>query len=170
MHRQGRAQPRRRPRRVQGVRKLRLVHRHGRKPDHFLGGDFQGIVPDDLPQPRQAILVQIGDRVRPFPGEAGDAAPEGGDDGEPPEVALDVGEHPFFAAPPGGDVGEGEFRAEEAARERRHEGQHRRRFDKAGAEALIARYVDSDTYVPRKAIVERMLRFPKASFVYSVEM
>ncbi|HEX7664804.1 MAG TPA: hypothetical protein VF407_09845, partial [Polyangiaceae bacterium] len=42
--------------------------------------------------------------------------------------------------------------------------------DKAGAEALIARYVDSDTYVPRKAIVERMLRFPKASFVYSVEM
>ena len=42
--------------------------------------------------------------------------------------------------------------------------------DKAGAEALIARYVDSDTYVPRKAITERMLRFPKASFVYSVEL
>lgn len=42
--------------------------------------------------------------------------------------------------------------------------------DKAGAEALIARYVDSDTYVPRKAITERMLRFPKASFVYAVEL
>ncbi len=42
--------------------------------------------------------------------------------------------------------------------------------DKAGAEALIARYVDSDTYVPRKTITERMLRFPKASFVYSVEL
>jgi hypothetical protein len=42
--------------------------------------------------------------------------------------------------------------------------------DRAGAQALIARYVDSDTYVPRKAITERMLRFPKASFVYSVEL
>ncbi|MGH7280824.1 MAG: hypothetical protein ACRELY_04820, partial [Polyangiaceae bacterium] len=42
--------------------------------------------------------------------------------------------------------------------------------DKAGAEALIARYVDSDQFVPQKAIAERMLRFPKASFVYSVEL
>lgn len=42
--------------------------------------------------------------------------------------------------------------------------------DKAGAEALIARYVDSDTFVPRKQITERMLRFPKASFVYSVRL
>ena len=42
--------------------------------------------------------------------------------------------------------------------------------DKAGAEALIQRYVDSEQFVPQKAITERMLRFPKASFVYSVEL
>ncbi|HTL36748.1 MAG TPA: hypothetical protein VL326_26620 [Kofleriaceae bacterium] len=42
------------------------------------------------------------------------------------------------------------------------------RGDKAGAEKLIARYVDSDTVVPHKVISERFLRYPKPSFVYSV--
>jgi hypothetical protein len=41
--------------------------------------------------------------------------------------------------------------------------------DKAGAEALAKRYVDGPT-VPQAVITERMLRYPKASFVYSVEM
>jgi len=44
------------------------------------------------------------------------------------------------------------------------------RGDKAAAEKLIARYVDSDAVVPHKIISERYLRHPKASFVYSVGM
>ena len=44
------------------------------------------------------------------------------------------------------------------------------RGDKAAAEKLIARYVDSDAVVPHKIISERFLRHPKASFVYSVGM
>ncbi len=40
---------------------------------------------------------------------------------------------------------------------------------KKRAEKLIAEYVDSD-YVPVELIKERVLRFPKASFVYAVEM
>jgi hypothetical protein len=42
------------------------------------------------------------------------------------------------------------------------------RGDKAAAEKLIARYVDSETVVPHKLISERFLRHPKPSFVYSV--
>jgi hypothetical protein len=42
------------------------------------------------------------------------------------------------------------------------------RGDKAAAEKLIARYVDSDAVVPHKVISERFLRHPKPSFVYSV--
>jgi hypothetical protein len=42
------------------------------------------------------------------------------------------------------------------------------RGDKAAAEKLIARYVDSDAIVPHKIISERVLRHPKPSFVYSV--
>ncbi|HUS33222.1 MAG TPA: hypothetical protein VMZ53_32190 [Kofleriaceae bacterium] len=42
------------------------------------------------------------------------------------------------------------------------------RGDKAAAEKLIARYVDSDAVVPHKVISERVLRHPKPSFVYSV--
>lgn len=42
------------------------------------------------------------------------------------------------------------------------------RGDKAAAEKLIARYVDSEEVVPHKLIAERFLRHPKASFVYSV--
>lgn len=42
------------------------------------------------------------------------------------------------------------------------------RGDKAAAEKLIARYVDSDAVVPHKLISERFLRFPKGSYVYSV--
>jgi hypothetical protein len=42
------------------------------------------------------------------------------------------------------------------------------RGDKAAAEKLIARYVDSDAVVPHKIISERVLRYPKPSFVYSV--
>ncbi|HEX5064214.1 MAG TPA: hypothetical protein VFV99_32795 [Kofleriaceae bacterium] len=44
------------------------------------------------------------------------------------------------------------------------------RGDKAAAEKLIAKYVDSETVVPHKLISERMLRHPKPSFVYSVGM
>jgi hypothetical protein len=44
------------------------------------------------------------------------------------------------------------------------------RGDKAAAEKLIARYVDSETVVPHKLISERMLRVAKPSFVYSVVM
>lgn len=43
------------------------------------------------------------------------------------------------------------------------------RGDKAGALALIRKYVDG-TVVPHAAITERFLRVPKASFVYSVSM
>ena len=42
------------------------------------------------------------------------------------------------------------------------------RGDKAGAEALIKKYVDSKDIVPHDTITERFLRHPKASFVYSV--
>jgi hypothetical protein len=41
------------------------------------------------------------------------------------------------------------------------------RGDKAAADALLAKYVDGPT-VPHTVIQERFLRFPKASFVYSV--
>jgi hypothetical protein len=43
------------------------------------------------------------------------------------------------------------------------------RGDKAAAEALIKKYVDG-TVVPHATIKDRLLRFPKASFVYSVTM
>jgi len=43
------------------------------------------------------------------------------------------------------------------------------RGDKAGAEALIKKYVDG-TVVPHDLIKERYLRFPKGSIVYSVAM
>jgi hypothetical protein len=42
------------------------------------------------------------------------------------------------------------------------------RGDRAAAEKLIARYVDSETVVPHKLIAERFLRQAKPSFVYSV--
>jgi hypothetical protein len=41
--------------------------------------------------------------------------------------------------------------------------------NRAGAEALAKKYVDGSV-VPQKLIAERMLRSPKASFVYSVKM
>jgi hypothetical protein len=41
--------------------------------------------------------------------------------------------------------------------------------DKAGAEALATKYVDGPT-VPHKLITERELRYPKASFVYALEL
>jgi hypothetical protein len=41
--------------------------------------------------------------------------------------------------------------------------------DKAGAEALVKKYVDG-TVVPQKVITDRELRFPKASFVYAIDM
>jgi hypothetical protein len=44
------------------------------------------------------------------------------------------------------------------------------RGDKKAAEELIAKYVDSSAVVPHEVIRERFLRFPKASFVYSVSM
>jgi hypothetical protein len=43
------------------------------------------------------------------------------------------------------------------------------RNDKAGAEALAKKYVDGNQNL-QAAIVERMLRFPKNSFVYSVQL
>ena len=43
------------------------------------------------------------------------------------------------------------------------------RGDKKAAEALAKKYVDG-TRVPHKIISERFLRFPKASFVYSVRL
>lgn len=43
------------------------------------------------------------------------------------------------------------------------------RNDKAGAEALAKRHVDGAS-VPQSAIAERVLRFPKNSFVYSVDL
>lgn len=42
------------------------------------------------------------------------------------------------------------------------------RGDKAAAEKLIARYVDSEEVVPHQIIADRFLRSPKGSFVYSV--
>jgi hypothetical protein len=42
------------------------------------------------------------------------------------------------------------------------------RGDSAGAQALLSRYVDSGEVVPHAIISERMLREPKASFVYAV--
>ena len=44
------------------------------------------------------------------------------------------------------------------------------RGDKAAAEKLIARYVDSEQVVPHKLIAERVLRHAKPSFVYSVAL
>lgn len=43
------------------------------------------------------------------------------------------------------------------------------RGDRAAAEALIKKYVDSSDVVPHETIKERFLRHPKASFVYSVK-
>jgi len=43
------------------------------------------------------------------------------------------------------------------------------RGDKAAAEALLAKYVDSDKIVPHAVISERFLRHPKSSFVYAVK-
>jgi hypothetical protein len=42
------------------------------------------------------------------------------------------------------------------------------RGDVKGATELFAKYVDASTVVPHAIIAERFLRFPKASFVYSV--
>jgi hypothetical protein len=42
------------------------------------------------------------------------------------------------------------------------------RGDSAGAQALLSRYVDSGEVVPHAIIAERMLREPKASFVYAI--
>jgi len=42
------------------------------------------------------------------------------------------------------------------------------RGDSAGAQALLSRYVDSGEVVPHAVISERMLREPKASFVYAI--
>jgi hypothetical protein len=44
------------------------------------------------------------------------------------------------------------------------------RGDKAAADKLLARYVDSDTVVPHKLITDRMLREPRYSHVYSVHL
>jgi hypothetical protein len=44
------------------------------------------------------------------------------------------------------------------------------RGDKAGAEALIKKYVDSSDVVPHDTIKERFLRHAKPSFVYSVKL
>jgi hypothetical protein len=44
------------------------------------------------------------------------------------------------------------------------------RGDKPAAEKLVKQYVDSSKVVPHKIISERFLRFPKASFVYSVKL
>jgi hypothetical protein len=44
------------------------------------------------------------------------------------------------------------------------------RGDKAAAEALIKKYVDSSAVVPHAVITERFLRFPKGNFVYAVTM
>ncbi|MEO6573680.1 MAG: hypothetical protein ABIP89_07575, partial [Polyangiaceae bacterium] len=41
--------------------------------------------------------------------------------------------------------------------------------DKADAEALAKKYVDGDL-VPQKVITERVLRFPKPSFVYAMDL
>lgn len=44
------------------------------------------------------------------------------------------------------------------------------RADRAAAEQLIARYVDSTTIVPQQVITERFLRSPRTSHVYSVRL
>lgn len=44
------------------------------------------------------------------------------------------------------------------------------RGDRAGAEALIKKYVDASDVVPHDVIKERFLRHPKPSFVYSVKL
>ncbi len=44
------------------------------------------------------------------------------------------------------------------------------RGDLAGANALLAKYVDSSAVVPHELIRERYARFPRASYVYSVQM
>jgi hypothetical protein len=44
------------------------------------------------------------------------------------------------------------------------------RGDAKAANDLIKRYVDASTVVPHAIIAERLLRFPKASFVYSLSM
>ena len=41
--------------------------------------------------------------------------------------------------------------------------------DKAGAEALAKKYVDG-TVVPQPIITERLLRNPRASFVYALDL
>jgi hypothetical protein len=48
-------------------------------------------------------------------------------------------------------------------------GRLKARGDRAGARALVAKYVDG-AVVPQAAIAERFLRLPKASFVYAVSM
>ena len=42
--------------------------------------------------------------------------------------------------------------------------------DRKGAEALAARYAGDKSVVPMKAITERTLRAPKASYVYAVKL
>jgi hypothetical protein len=44
------------------------------------------------------------------------------------------------------------------------------RGDAKAANDLVKRYVDGSTVVPHAMIAERLLRFPKASFVYSIAM
>ncbi len=44
------------------------------------------------------------------------------------------------------------------------------RGDKAAALALIAKYVDSKAIVPHDMLAERYLRFPRASYVYAVDL
>jgi hypothetical protein len=44
------------------------------------------------------------------------------------------------------------------------------RGDRAAADALIKKFVDSSDIVPHETIKERFLRHPKASFVYSVKL
>jgi hypothetical protein len=48
-------------------------------------------------------------------------------------------------------------------------GEMKAKGDKAGAEALAKKYVDG-TVVPHKLIADRMLRYPKASFVYAIQL
>jgi hypothetical protein len=43
------------------------------------------------------------------------------------------------------------------------------RGDKAAAEALFARYVDSEAVVPHKLIASRFLRLPRGSMVYAID-
>ncbi|MCW5804965.1 MAG: hypothetical protein KIT31_21525 [Deltaproteobacteria bacterium] len=50
----------------------------------------------------------------------------------------------------------------------KHVGGIKARGDKAAAEELVKKYVDSSASVPHEIIRERFLRFPKQSFVYSI--